>query len=428
ITSLVALRRFAEAEESAREAVQIKDDYLDGYYHLSAVCYMQKKFAEAVKYGRKYLQLLDEYRDHPQRYANLNIYTLEREHRFRYWFGTSLIAIGEQEEGMANIEKGIEHPFGKHNMAIESLHNVLALSNEETARKLFQKMYLQYCQDGDFVLLLAHELAMIDHLIWLQEFIRQRQPGEARDFGAYGQALLALLKSDTGEARAYVQALLKDQPEHLYGKALADILRLSESEIGKDDIYPSHLLVKIYTFLHDITEILQQNEDPKFLNLRKQEETQGVSESEILDALLETYILLQAGQADELVMKLQQIASRLNSPFPESIDEVRQVLEIVVNIANQSDLRGLPDAANLALAIAHLYFGGDVQLQGLLLNRRIQRASREGSYPIWAGVVLKYLFPGNHQGKSGLQQNIGALKRQFKRATQSAGKAAAVPH
>lgn len=395
VAALIHRGRLDEAEEKARESLEILPDYIDGYYQLSSISYIKKNFSDAVKYGKRYLELLEVYQKDPKQLGNLNIYTLNKAPKLKYWYGVSLMATGEKEKGIEAILQAMEDPFGKNTMAIEACHNSIVVSDLETGKNLFKKLYEKFHSDRGFVALIAQDLASIDYLCWLEEWIEEMPlPGPEEDELEF---IMASLRKDWEAARRHLQ---KSAGQSQTGESLHLFQVLQETvfqnQVGQEDAAEYNAALRFYQQIVERLRTRRKELDRDVLNLYDSLSASmphDVKEWLIIQSLFEASEAIQNENIELLLLNLGSISHLLAIDFPNQFDDVQQILQLLLNISYHCDTGAMPDAGLTAMAMAHQFFVDTLPVQVAVLKRKIGRSQRLGGYPEWLRIVLKYFYP-----------------------------------
>lgn len=411
ITSLINLKRIEEAESACREAIQVLPEYVDAYYHLSRVVYMQKKLAETVRYGREYLRLVEWYRADPARAANLSLYTLDRSYRMKYWLGIALIAEGEREEGLRFVDDALAGEFSEHVLALELVNNALATTDRGTAKEILRKVYARYAGEPEFVLKLARSLANIDLLGWLGELVSQKKPAVPEGQDLTLEALALFIAGEPYAAVSKLKSAAVESSESRRAVLMLNLLGATGTHIGSGTTMPNENLRATQDYLSALVETIDsfgaaalRSSDDSLIHAHILQK-----EMELLQHLRRLLHAGVAGDADEMVSAICEAAAALDLATPSSFDDVSQLLAILVELAKAADTRMMPDAGAFALGIAEQFFAGVPQIEALQLQRQISRSEREGIYSPSLRIFLKYLFPAD-AGKMKMGKSAGNKK------------------
>lgn len=391
INSLAGLNRFEEAIAAAREALQIKNDYIDAYYKLARLYYICQEFEQAVAAGLQYLRLQQRFSRRPALLDNLNVYTLHMAHRVKYWLGASLVHRGRVEEGVQYIHEALDCPLPEHAYTIEAIHNVLAAQEQGAAREIAGHAYKRYRDDTCFLYLLAQELANVDMLGWMTTCMRQNPPALA-DVRPTDEVatIMRMLRPGHSPGRSNNPLLLANYGKDTVERISSFVLENNDKNqpIVRSENWHDAVMFLVRTALaighEDVTEAdLQQARTPSDLP----------EELALMQGLLQLYAGMRYGDLNQLVQGIEQTADRLSMPKPEELQDVGQLLQFLVDAALLADRHLWPDAGNLALAIANCFFGNDVRLQAIMLQRQIRRAERDADVQPVMRLFFRYMLP-----------------------------------
>ena len=393
IVALIALKRYDEAEKHALESLQVKDDYLDSYYHLSSISYIKRKFHDCVKYGEKYLELAEIYENDPSTFNTFTVYMLNRKFRLNYFYGVALVAIGRVKEGLEAIDWALNHPFGKIDLAIECAHNLLAVTRDhKPGYQVYKKIYEKFSEDGGFILSMACDLAEIDHLGWLSDFISEfGPPGTLNIESPRWEMFLHMLRRDTRAISELLRNTSADDPAiKPIWELLSTVMKFSGQSASLTLAENPEFVIEFYSQLAGHLSTVQNNMNgTDGMNMHETSERMAQEKENIIH-LANAVKAIFDDNSDILIHELAIVAENLDVRYPQHFEDVHQLLKLLIDVGTKADSLAFPDVGNLAFAIAAAFFGEDFQVRAILLKRQIDRSLHEGDFPLWVRPIFKF--------------------------------------
>ncbi|MDQ7062685.1 MAG: glycosyltransferase [candidate division KSB1 bacterium] len=399
VAALIQINRLEEAEKYAQESIAVFDEYLDGYYLLSSIHYVQQNFKQAVYFGDRYLKLLKEYRNQPEKIGGLNLYTIGKEAKFRYWYGISHMALGNLQKGLESIHQAMDDPHGKIPMALEACYNSMVVADVQTAKSLFQKLYFRFYEDSAFTLKIAQTLARLDRLVWLSDWSQEKRPIVTPKEDILLQFFIHLLLNNKQEAKAILSNLdITALPDKRLSEILIWVKELwGDSPIerlDKNELILAYNVIK-YLSRYILEDDLEEEEYYLILynTLQENNTDHQIKEMSLILGLIEVEKNIQMENVDALLMNMRMLCHWLQIPFPMEFEDIHQILNLLINIIRECDARNMPDAATTAMALAYQFFPDSLSSQTIRLNRQIVRSQFLGNYSEWLRLLLKYIYP-----------------------------------
>jgi len=138
VTTLINMKRYAEAEEICHKVLKIKPDYLDPILSLGHVCAAQFKLDEAEQYFLKYLELHDNYKP-SEEILNIILIYINHEHVAYYGLGLIKQYAKNFDAAIVHYKKALEHlePYQEAYSRLASIY--LDKGEVETAYEYLQK-------------------------------------------------------------------------------------------------------------------------------------------------------------------------------------------------------------------------------------------------------------------------------------------------
>lgn len=171
ITSAMHLRRYAEVKRYAGEAIQLYPKYLDAHYYLTCLAFMSKNFAGAIKHGDEYFSTRDFMLADPANCSTIMHFTLNNVHWADYYYGFSVLMLGQDEKGMQHLSRAVQFKNVKPQMIVELVHNLLAVSKPQVARTIVEQAIETHTGKTDMLLTIARELLDDGFYGWLDEIV-----------------------------------------------------------------------------------------------------------------------------------------------------------------------------------------------------------------------------------------------------------------
>ncbi len=390
ITALLRLGKVQEAEEAARESLQIAPDYIDGYYHLTKIYYIQKRFQEAVKQAQAFFRLYKKYLRKPEIMGNVSIYSLYRIASLLYVYGVSLLALGKRKSGLAALRHATASPDGRSELGLEACHNVAIVGGESAARELFQRLYHRNVEDGAFILSLAAELAGMDRLAWLEEWLRAQPPQSVAEDDEFTAALLDWLRGKVSNSYRWTQSSDPDV------QLLGELFQTSGKEEGLEEELTRCLIA--YNRLQERVKL-------KDAELVEAVNRCGNTDEGHAHRMAREYLLIRAilgllrGISEEnieaLLQNLTAACSLLQIRIPDELENVEQIRDLMVEICSRAASQMYIDGELATLAAARALFPSDPRLAALAYKRAIDRSAHLGGFSESLRIVLKFYYPRN---------------------------------
>ncbi len=381
ITSLVALQRLDEAEKIAMEALDVFPRYVDVYFCLTRIKYIQREFAEAIRYGEEYRSLVAWYKEDLKRLKTISMYTVESMPNVELWLSIAYAHEGDIERSQEYFYNASLNKDVGVKQLVETIHNFAALGKYQLAQhSVSQAMELQKDNAG-VIAALTQELAVIDQFGWLPDIHREASLQPAAEESFHLQAFINWINGKKDKAKSWAERSVQGENAGLARLILLDIDRADgrESEI---QLFIAGLQVIMEDGLLPDREEVGEGED--LLRL--------IDELEILKTLYEMHMTLVNGQPERVVDVLVKLAGLTGVHLPDEWSDIAQLAGILIDAAKYCDQHLMPDAGYFALQLAYHYFPHFPQLEAILYKRQIDRAKRDNGCNPFQRMAAKFLL------------------------------------
>ena len=393
IGGLVAEGQLDEAKEVCEEALQVRQDYVDVFYHLARINYMQKNFEPAIAAGERYLELARFYNADPAKLENINYYTLDRNYRVNFWLGISSIALKDEVAGMKYIEAGLAENNSDHSTVLEMIHNAFAVCNTNLAGDIVKKAFTRYKDSATFFYFLVQELARIDMLVLLPELVQSLEQDDAICRDSFAKILYNISSKNESEALAGLRKFDKSNEKYIHAQLCEFILRHGENSMMQvprvlRDNFPN------LEFCHLVAGVL--GDDLSQFDISRVEqflaEKDRAKELKLLAHLLRLYHAILLNNADTLLESLATLIEISDLETAPILDDLEDLKRILATFAQKADQSLCPEAGDLAVKIGEIYFSDDPVFMSFKYRRDILRSTRRGPYSSHLRFYFKYLF------------------------------------
>ncbi|KAA3615515.1 MAG: glycosyltransferase [Calditrichaeota bacterium] len=393
IGGLIANKNLDEAREVCNEALQVRQDYVDVYFHLARINYMQKKFDATIEAGKKYLELAQFYNEDASRLEIINYYTLDRVYRINFWLGISFFAKNDSVRGMQFIEAGLAEKESDHANVLEMIHNSFAVAPYEIVKEIVQKTFDRYKESPAFFYFLIQELSSIDMLILLPQLVATLDADAAIRKDAFAHIIYHLSKEQSEHALKCAQEFDAFSEKKIHASLCEFVLQHSENKLMPvpkklQDQFP------LLGFIHLVNGVMSDEMsqiDMNQVDALQTNDNQSL-ELKMMAALLQLYNSIILNDVDNLVknvVSLIQLADFSEDPVLEDIEDLKRIL---VDFIQKADRLLCPDAGDLAIKIAENFFSEDPVFMSFKYRREIIRAKRRGPYGFFLRLYFKYLI------------------------------------
>ncbi|MCA9733234.1 glycosyltransferase [candidate division KSB1 bacterium] len=393
IGGLIALEKLDEARDVCNEAIQVRDDYVDAYYHLARLNYMQKNFAETIETGQKYLELADFYNGDASRLEVINYYTLDRVYRVKFWIGISQFAQGNAEHGMASIESGLAEKELDHTNVLEMIHNAFAVSPIQNAKEIVKKAFERNQGSTTFFYFLIQELAAVDMLIVLPDLVARLDDDSAIRRDKFAEIIYNLCSVQNEKALEKAGFFLQGHKQKIHAELCEFVLQAA----GSRSMQPQDSLASNFPqlpFINLVNSVMRN--DFNMFNLALIDdviaEENSEKELQIMAYFLRLHHSILENDADGLVQyigTLIQLTGFSEGPALEDIEDLKRIL---VGLIRKADQLLCADAGDLGVKIGENFFADDPLFMSFKYRRDILRSKRRGPYNTAVRLYFKYLF------------------------------------
>jgi glycosyltransferase involved in cell wall biosynthesis len=359
ITSAMQLRRYAEVKRYASEAVQLYPKYLDAHYYLSCLAFMSKNFAEAIQHGEQYYSTRDFMLADPANCSTIMHFTLSNSHWVDYYYGFSVLMLGQAEKGMQHLSRAVQFKNVKPQMIVELVHNLLAVSKPEVARQLVEQALHAHAEKADVLLSLARELLDDGFYAWVDE-VAATLP-EPRVVDGETPLATALTQLILGKKEKAVETLSHLGPEDRhYRLGLLLIAELVEAELGKADRGPrpwENLVELARAFAESEATryaaaawLMEQQRAAEILTLPPGDKTE--TENAALYHMLRMQAAALCNAIDDMLAIFSNLLRAAQLDVPGRMDSISQLSEHMVQLAIFYKRQLWHDAATAAIRLA----------------------------------------------------------------------------
>lgn len=393
IGGLIAEGKLDEAKDVCREAMQVREEYVDVFYHLARINYMQKNFQDAIENGKKYLELARYFNADPSKLENINYYTLDRIYRVNFWLGISSFALKNEEEGLNYIKAGLAEDNSDHTNVLEMIHNTFAVTNYKMASEVVQKTFDRYKDSTTFFYFLIQELAHVDMLVLLPELVQSLKPDDSMLRDPFAKIIYKICMQNEPDALADLRKFDQSDEKYIHAR-LCEFMLLH----GENSMMPvPHELQEnfpLLRFIHLVTGVLC--DDMSQIDIARIDEflaeKDRAKELKLVAHLLRLYHSILLNVPDILIDSLTNIIEISGLETAPILDDLEDLKRILATLAQQTDKSLHPEAGDLAVKIGEIYFTNDPMFMSFKYRRDILRSKRRGPYGSHIRFYFKYLF------------------------------------
>ncbi len=393
IGGLIAEEKLDEAREVCREALQVREDYVDAFYHLARINYMQKNFEDTLTAGKKYLELAAFYNADSSRLEIINYYTLDRVYRVNFWMGIASFALKDEIRGLQFIETGLAAQKSDHTNVLEMIHNTFAVASGEIVKEVVYKTFARHKDSATFFYFLIQELASIDMLIFLPGLVESLRPQDEIRQDGFARIIYQICMRNERAALDELRSYDKNSDKGIHASLCEFLLQHGENAmmpVPKDlyDQFPllgfSHLAIGV---LCDELSQFDIAQIEGFLT-----EKDHNNELKMLAHLLRLYHFILINNADGLLDSITALIEISGLETAPVLDDIEDLKRILASFAQKADRSLCPEAGDLAVKIGEVFFNDDPIFMSFKYRRDILRSKRRGPYSSNIRFYFKYLL------------------------------------
>lgn len=396
ISSSIKLHCYKDAQKYCLEALQIYPRYLDAHYYLACLAFMAKQFAEAAEHCQHYFVVRDYLLSDPAHCSTMMHYTLHRSHWMEYYYGFSLLMKKQMTAGLRHLIAAVQQPYVKAGMIIEMVHNVLAISQLDAARKLVETALQTYAGKPEILLLLSRELLDAGLYIWIEELVGNWVSASEVDRGSPLVASLAkVICGKHEEAREILLHLPSDDQQDGLAMLLAnqfdpDSIR---GAIGWEEIVASLTLQegKPAVAFAAAAWLNQRRRTAEVLRLKVDEH--GETENLVLFQMQVVQAATVANEIDKLLEVLDKLLADAHLPKTLQLDSLSDLSQQFMKLAAFYKQNQWLDASTEAIRLAWWFDQSNASLQARYYTNLMRTARGFGNLSEIIRAVIREAVP-----------------------------------
>ncbi len=396
-SSLIALQDYPGARQACEEALSHKQDYLDAWYLLGRIGFLQQDFVTTGRAADRYLALHQKLITEKQGAIEIPLHSVGREHVGFFWQGLARESAGDMKGADAAYKKAVTAENADYVFAIEMIHNVFELFGEQSGLRVAQTACGRFGQDADFILLLAKQCARRDLFRSFREELFD--PGlrvEGSRLGALGVALLALLQNDHSRAIEALFTAVHDGNSASVA-VLSRLVFSSQIDLPPEVEEEMKDGLQAAAILHSAAAITDGTFDGR--NIPGLSLPAGAATDDDISLMYHlSSILINAlrGEIEEMLSNLQAACSALGVAFPETFDDITQLKTILIALHEASRDADRSAVSLLTIAVGYMLFSENIDVREMFEAAKKEDAERNGPPDIRLRWYLAYLFGGRY--------------------------------
>ena len=340
ITSYIHLKNYQKAREYCQEAIKIFPYYLDGYYQLTRVDFIEQKFTDVLRNAEKYHQVREYLLADLSRIEFLNLYTFSLDFRVNYWMGVGKLGLGAPAEADKFFQKAFDSPLFDKSLALEMIHNISIVERGEILYTWLQKVVDRFKNNQSFVFDLLHDLKLNHGAEVLRPFFERDKVKHQFQTTEFLHATWHYFHDELASAEKLFQAVPSDSPYFLDAQiklvlikrnlnqipqAITICRKLLDSDMEKQTKVSINIeLVKLLLDNQELEEASRQWQNVWRLNKKSRE---------VL--LFGIEIHWKTGQYELAVNFAAKLLEELGLPCPQQLDSLEEFADLLDRIGKR---------------------------------------------------------------------------------------------